>query len=729
MTDANFENWKARAKAVPIARVIDTHALGLKRVGAELIGPCPKCGGTDRFSINPGKGVFNCRGCNAAGDGIALTMFVEDCTFAEACEKLTGEPPPKPNGKANGKDHDPPEKKTDFYYHNAAGDFVFGVRRIEHGPVKANGKRAKKFPQWRPDPDNVGKQIWNVDGCPLLIYKLPEVLEAIANEQPIFIVEGEACANLLWSWKVAATCNSCGAGKWKSEHSAFLKDADVVLLPDNDDDGWQHVNDVAASLKGIAKSIKVLVLSHDRPKYDIVDWARRGGTREQFDTLVAAAQDWKFKEGAAPPDDEEKKKAAEASEAELIARLAEMPEGLNRARERRRLASQLRVSRSDIDDQVRAYQEDKSVAPLYGHWIVEPWPDPVDGDGLLRDIIRRIKQHVVIEDHNVLAIALWLVMAWVHEAIATHSPILRIASPEPECGKTTLMHLIAFLMPRCIATVEASEAAIFRAIDRWSPSFCFDEFDDVLKDDNKAALRSIINSGHVKGDTVLRCVGDDKVPKVFPTFAPKAIAMNGNKLPPATMSRCITIEQRRRKKAEGITKFKHQDDAGLAELRSRLRRWAMDNEEALKDPTPLVPPEMWNRGEDNWLLQWAIADLCDGVEGYGDKARAAAVKIIGKIDRQTSGEKALAAIKAIFVSEESKWKGAEAIWSEDLIAAMTADPDSDWHEWRSGKPITQPQLARLLKRYAIRPEQVRIGTIQKRGYVRARFQDAWEAYT
>ena len=116
-------------------------------------------------------------------------------------------------------------------------------------------------------------------------------------------------------------------------------------------------------------------------------------------------------------------------------------------------------------------------------------------------------------------------LSWMHDEIATHSPILNINSAEPESGKSTTMGLVAFLMPRCVSSVEASEAAIYRAIKRWSPSFCFDEFDSVLADDDKAALRSIINSGHTRGQGVLRCIGDDKVPELFPTFAPKAVGM------------------------------------------------------------------------------------------------------------------------------------------------------------------------------------------------------------
>ena len=39
-----------------------------------------------------------------------------------------------------------------------------------------------------------------------------ELLEAIAAEQTVFIVEGEPKVDLLRRWKVPATCNAGGAG-------------------------------------------------------------------------------------------------------------------------------------------------------------------------------------------------------------------------------------------------------------------------------------------------------------------------------------------------------------------------------------------------------------------------------------------------------------------------------------------------------------------------------------
>lgn len=62
--------------------------------GREMVGPCPKCGGSDRFSINAQKNVFNCRHCGISGEGvIKLVMLTEDVLFVRALEIITGEKP------------------------------------------------------------------------------------------------------------------------------------------------------------------------------------------------------------------------------------------------------------------------------------------------------------------------------------------------------------------------------------------------------------------------------------------------------------------------------------------------------------------------------------------------------------------------------------------------------------------------------------------------------------
>jgi hypothetical protein len=59
--------------------------------GTDKAGPCPVCGGTDRFAIHTGKNTFNCRRCGIAGGGVIdLVMRTEKVGFVKACELITG---------------------------------------------------------------------------------------------------------------------------------------------------------------------------------------------------------------------------------------------------------------------------------------------------------------------------------------------------------------------------------------------------------------------------------------------------------------------------------------------------------------------------------------------------------------------------------------------------------------------------------------------------------------
>jgi len=59
--------------------------------GPDKAGPCPRCGGTDRFAIHTTKNTFLCRRCGLAGAGVIdLVMQTEGLKFVAACELITG---------------------------------------------------------------------------------------------------------------------------------------------------------------------------------------------------------------------------------------------------------------------------------------------------------------------------------------------------------------------------------------------------------------------------------------------------------------------------------------------------------------------------------------------------------------------------------------------------------------------------------------------------------------
>jgi hypothetical protein len=80
------------AKAVPIeTEVARRGGLGLKRIGGELIGPCPQCGGRDRFAVSIRKQCFLCRGCGRSGDVIAMVQHIDGVDFKIAVQTLGGD--------------------------------------------------------------------------------------------------------------------------------------------------------------------------------------------------------------------------------------------------------------------------------------------------------------------------------------------------------------------------------------------------------------------------------------------------------------------------------------------------------------------------------------------------------------------------------------------------------------------------------------------------------------
>jgi putative DNA primase/helicase len=554
---------------------------------------------------------------------------------------------------------------------------------------------------------------------------LPELREALAQDRPILIVEGEKDVLALASLGITATCNAGGAGKWSAELSEYLRGTDAIIVADNDGPGHAHACEVVATLQGVARRVRVLDLATVWPKCpdkgDISDWIADGGTAEQLWGLVEAAPEWAF--GPSAVDEKARAKAAESEQC-LIDELARASQ-LEYDRRRTDAARELGVRRSTLDDVREARRASLAAAqgsaPLFSHWVVEAWPDEVDGDALIRDIQRRIRRHVVLTLDQATTVALWILLAWAHSEVAVHSPILLATSAEAGSGKTTLIDLIGLLAPRGLSCVGISEAALFRSIEQHGPTIVIDEADVALVDNEP--LRAVVNSGWTRGSGVLRCVGDDKTPHLFPTFTPKVIGLKGLRLPDTTTSRCIIIELKRRKPTEAAERFRHIDDSNLADLRRQAMRWTADNTEALKAAAPEMPAGFDNRLGDNWQLLLAIADAAGGE--WPELGRRGAIAIAKALDANDASVsvRLLADIKAILEEQRT-----DRIASARLVGLLGIMEDRPWPEWKGGKPLTQNGLARLLRSFGICPDTIRIGETTAKGYLLSQFKDAFDRY-
>lgn len=96
--DPAWEEWVDAARAMPVLEEAQRRGLTLRRSGSEWVGPCPVCGGIDRFGISTRKNVFVCRGSGRGGDAIAMVQYLDGADFLAACETLSGRPPPRGEG-------------------------------------------------------------------------------------------------------------------------------------------------------------------------------------------------------------------------------------------------------------------------------------------------------------------------------------------------------------------------------------------------------------------------------------------------------------------------------------------------------------------------------------------------------------------------------------------------------------------------------------------------------
>ena len=72
----------ARARDFDIVSTAESLGASLKRATAtEWVGPCPKCGGRDRFAVNVKRRVWHCRGCAKGSTWMARPPMVRTCPF------------------------------------------------------------------------------------------------------------------------------------------------------------------------------------------------------------------------------------------------------------------------------------------------------------------------------------------------------------------------------------------------------------------------------------------------------------------------------------------------------------------------------------------------------------------------------------------------------------------------------------------------------------------------
>lgn len=228
-----------------------------------------------------GRVLMNCHAkcpTTAIVAAIGLTMgdlFSGSRPTAPSSRTLRVEPASVVVEKAPGVDIRPKLVKT-YDYYNADGTHAFQTCRFEPKTFRQRHRGGN------------GEWIWNLKDVTPVLYRLPEITEAVALDKTIYVVEGEKDAEMLAQYDYAATTSPMGAGKWRESYTKVLAGADVVILPDNDEPGIEHAQQVAADLYANGCSVKIVALPGLEKKGDVSDWLESGGDLDQLESLVSS---------------------------------------------------------------------------------------------------------------------------------------------------------------------------------------------------------------------------------------------------------------------------------------------------------------------------------------------------------------------------------------------------------------------------------------------------------
>jgi len=347
---------------------------------------------------------------------------------------------------------------------------------------------------------------------------------------------------------------------------------------------------------------------------------------------------------------------------------------------------------------------------------VDQWPEVIQGDQLLSELESIYRQYTILPDGAAVVLSLWTLGTYCFDAFRIY-PMINLSSPEKRCGKSTVMALLKALTNKSLLASNISPAAIYRITELCKPTLLIDEADTFLKDNDE--LRGVVNSGHSKDTAfVIKCDGDQNVPKKFSTWTPKALAMIGE-LPDTIKDRSIVVPMRRKLPGETILKIPLNASDQFMNVRRKCKRWATDNFEQLAKHVPTMPSRSNDREIDNWTPLFTIAGVCGWEQGVLDSM----VSISPKDEDDSIKVVLLKDIKEIFGN-----RLVDSMYSEDLVNALVELNDRPWAEWRRGKQLTTNSLARLLKPFKIRPKQIKRHTTNKNGYEFSAFKETFKRY-
>jgi hypothetical protein len=203
------------------------------------------------------------------------------------------------------------------------------------------------------------------------------------------------------------------------------------------------------------------------------------------------------------------------------------------------------------------------------------WPEAIDSDKFMHDIVTTLRRYVVFSDpDDAVLVGFWCLGTYFMQ-IWNLWPRLLIQAPEFQCGKSVLLGLVEALSLRGMIASQATSAGITRVISHYKPTLCLDEADTWVRQDKK--LNGILNSGHSRRSAYVLIAQQgktvDESVSHLDVWTPIALAGIGHQKDTLT-SRSIVINLRRKLAGESVEDYSEGVFEDLLDTRRRILRWS-----------------------------------------------------------------------------------------------------------------------------------------------------------
>ena len=376
-----------------------------------------------------------------------------------------------------------------------------------------------------------------------------------------------------------------------------------------------------------------------------------------------------------------------------------------------------------VPKQAKRVDGEPSTTPPAPGPAVEAAPaSEVDGEALVADLERFITSYVVLPPQTSLPLATWTLATYCYDSFDCFAYLL-VVSPAPRCGKTRLLETLSLIVSAPQRTANISESALFRVIEKFSPTLLMDEMENLRgRGERSEYLRGLINAGNRCDATVMRCVGKDFDPKEFSVFCPKVISGIGH-FPHTIKDRSIVVGMQRRKAEEKLRRFIFREARPIGEeLRRRAQMFIeRERQQVERAYTSLDLQFLEDREAEVWEPLFALL-------GVADPSRVAELRTCAEqLCRQKASADADENLAVKLLSDlRDVWPEKRThVWTRDLLGLLRALEESPWS---TESDLNPRKMARLLRGFEIRTRKVRVGDSTGKGYLLGELEAAFRRY-